>query len=438
MSHEVDAAVLGAGPAGVAAAIGLRKLGYSVMLCGVSRSTSIEGLSQRAHALLISLGLDAAVRSARGPGRRSGSWAGVPVGSHGEYVVDRAEFDAALARDAASHAVLRKPEWITRVECDGGRWRVRTRGGTVLCRAVVDVRGRRIGRALHKGPSLVAVSQPLRGIAAGCPQTVIFPVESGWCWLASVGNGAGSFQWVTSSPGLSSSRAGLASLVQARLGEILGRARGFAGAVPVGTPQARASTARMTPAGSQPGYVRAGDAAVACDPLSGHGLYEALRSASIAVAAIHTYRARRTWDTVARFVQEASQELWSTSVGAAAAFYQQQSVCTAAPFWTQTAQAYGSLCSTQPQPRPGSSRVESRPVLNGALIETRDVVVTAERPRGVWQVDAVDLAGLIEFFHNDPSADVESAACKLERRPAAIANAVRWLTTQGLLRGSSL
>jgi menaquinone-9 beta-reductase len=436
MSHEVDVVVLGAGPAGVAAAVGLRKLGHSVMLFGASRNTSIEGLSRRAHALLTRLDLDAAARCARGPGKRSGTWAGAPVAMHGEYVVDRAEFDRALARDAASHAVVSRHELVTKVERDGELWRVRTRDGAVRSCAVVDARGRRTGRALHKGPSLLALSQPLRGIAADCPQTAIFPVESGWCWLASVGNGTGSFQWVTSSPGLSASRRDLARLVLLRMPEVLGRVWGCDRAVPVGLPEARAATARMLPSACQRGYVRAGDAAVACDPLSGHGLYEALRSASIAVVGIHTFLVRDSWGAIARFMQESSQELWDTAVGAAAAFYRHQSVCTAAPFWSQTAQAYESLRSGQP-PRDGS-RVESRPVLNGALIEMRDVVVTAERPRGVWQVDEVELAGLLDFFHNEPLADIEHAACRLERRPAAIANAARWLITHGLLRGCNL
>ncbi|HVW68769.1 MAG TPA: FAD-dependent monooxygenase [Steroidobacteraceae bacterium] len=433
MKHEVDVAVLGAGPAGVAAAISLQKLGHSVMLLGVSRNTSVEGLSQRAHALLTRLGLNEAATVARGPGKRSGTWAGAAVGMNTEYVVDRIEFDDALSRDAASHDLPLQPVWITAVEKDSEAWCVRTRSGVIRCRAVVDARGRRIGRGLQRGPSLVAIAQRLAGVGARLPRTMICPMESGWCWFAGDDRGAACVQLVTSSPGLSVTRAGLSQLVLTGLSRVFEPVGGCGDVIPVGVPEARAATARRVMPSGHEGYVRAGDAAVACDPLSGHGLYEALRSASVAAAAVHTYLTRNAWDAVARFLTESSEELWASAINAAAAFYQQQAACTPTPFWTRTARLYAALRPAQP--RRDGSRVESRPVLNGSLIEMRDVVVTAERPRGVWQLDAVELAGVIEFFHNEPTADVERAAHELERQPAAIINAVRWLTAHGLLRG---
>ena len=63
----------------------------------------------------------------------------------------------------------------------------------------------------------------------------------------------------------------------------------------------------------------------------------------------------------------------------------------------------------------------------------RRVAVTRERPRGVWQVDQVELARLAEFLLAEPAADVAQAARHLSGPAAAVANAVGWLRVHGLL-----
>jgi flavin-dependent dehydrogenase len=432
-TNSVDVAVLGTGPAGIVAARDLRKLGRSVMLLGESRSTAVEGLSGRTHGLLNTLGLDAAARSVRSVGRRHGTWAGAKVALGKEYIVDRAEFDRALLIDAAACETLVRPDLVTQVDRAGVRWRVFTRTGAIECRAVVDARGRRNGRAVQRGKSLIALSQALEGIDAGPPETAIYPTDNGWCWFATDGRGSGSLQLVTLSPGLGSFRSELTHRVLACLPGLIAMVPECKSAVPVGPTRARAATARRLSAADEPGYVRAGDAAVACDPLSGHGLYEAMRSAAIAAAAVHTYLERDSWEVAARFADEAAQDRWNTAITAASGFYLQQAICTPTRFWTQLAQSYSSLRAEDSDAvAPG---VELRPVLNGSLIEMRRVVVTPQRPRGVWQVDTVDLARLIEFFGHEPSADAERASQAFAHHPTAVTNAMRWLATNGLLRG---
>lgn len=436
MNQEVDVAVLGAGPAGVAAAIRLRRLGYSVLLVtgGGVRSRAIEGLSTRAHAHLQALELEHTVRSVQAQGTRGGTWAGTGIGVNIEYIIERAELDRALSLDAAANEVLRCEELAVTVEKAGALWRISTRSAKFLCRAVVDARGRRSSRPLMKGPSLIALSQPLRTQAGAAARTVILPVESGWCWFAATGQGAAVLQWITASARLQIERASLSRAVLDHMGRVQEYVRGCEHVTVAGSPIARAATARIQVPAPNEGHVRAGDAVVACDPLSGHGLYEALRSAGLAAAAVHTHLSDESpavWEGIARFLLESSQELWATAMTAASAFYESQAVCTPTPFWVETAEAYATLRARPPQRE--ACRVESRPVLNGSLIETRAVVVTAERPRGVWQVDTVELASLIDFLHHEPAAGIERAACQLDRQPAAVANALRWLKTHGLL-----
>jgi hypothetical protein len=180
--------------------------------------------------------------------------------------------------------------------------------------------------------------------------------------------------------------------------------------------------------------LRAGDAAVSMEPLSGHGLYEALSSAGAASAAAHTHLEGHSWEPVERFLAERARERWRIGIARAAGFYQQQAAATPTPFWRHCAGAYAELLESRaPAERPQGGW-QLRPVLNGSVIEMRRVAVTQERPRGVWQIDQVELARLEEFLLAEPAADVAEAARHLARAPAAVANAVGWLRAHGLLQ----
>jgi flavin-dependent dehydrogenase len=423
---SVEVAVLGGGPAGTAAALGLRKLGYPVALLGSrARKASIEGLAPRAHALLAALGLESAAMCASAPGTRTGEWGGATVAVGAESVVDRSRFDGALQADAVGHGVVLHQEPVVAVESRQQRWRVRTRTGEVECRVVIDARGRRSGRTLRRGPSLIAVSQRLGLVPAQGAQTLIKPLPQEWCWFATDGGGTGVLQLTASSAGFTSR-----SELSRRVLECLPQIPGCERAIVVGAPEARAATARLGAASERPGYVRCGDACVASDPLSGHGIYEALRSARLAVAAAHTYIEHGTWDVVARFLNETAVDRWNSTVGLARSFYQQQAAYTPTPFWTQMASAYAALeARSAAVIRP---HVEARPVLNGSRIEVRPVVVTAQRPRGVWQIDSVDLAALLQFYRCEPAADILRAAQHFGREPTAVANALGWLAANSM------
>jgi len=207
------------------------------------------------------------------------------------------------------------------------------------------------------------------------------------------------------------------------------------GARAEGEPHARAASARLSAAvAPAPGYLRAGDAAVSMEPLSGHGLYEALSWAGAASAAAHTHLEGHGWEPIERFLTERACERWCAGIARAAGFYQEQAAATPTTFWRHCAAAYAELLeSGAPMERPKGDW-QLRPVLNGSVIELRRVAVTRERPRGVWQVDQVELARLEEFLLAKPAADVAQAARYLARPPAAVANAVGWLRAHGLLK----
>lgn len=434
LSGEI--AVLGAGPAGVATACGLAQLGYRVQLFGYSRTTAIEGLSERTLGLLRRAGLHCAAACVRNPGRRSGFWAGQASAESHEYVVERAVFDDALRSDAASLGVVCRPEWIKGMDPRAGSWGIRTGEGRHQFLAVVDARGRGSRGALIQGPPLLSISQrfsarrPLRGEGV---QTRIHALENEWYWLAEDGGGSSWLQMVGESRPSGGAREFSARLAGAiasasRVGDRLARSE------PIGVPYIRAAAARLSAPACARGLVRAGDASVSTDALSGHGIYEALASASVAVAAAHTYLEKRDWSIVEQFVNERAREVWRAAVSLAARFYKEQALCVPSPFWTRTAAAYESLSSVEQHGCPSPPRIERRPVLNGSLIELRPVILTSDQPRGVWKLNTVELVPLIEYLEADPDAGMVRLAERFAHPPHLLASAVQWLVPRGLIK----
>ena len=122
------------------------------------------------------------------------------------------------------------------------------------------------------------------------------------------------------------------------------------------------------------------------DPLSGNGVHEAVRSARVAVAALNSYLRGAHWPVVAQFVDERAVELWRRCVTAAAGFYRLQADYSHSEFWVRTASAYEAAMRQAAVAEEGPGRFEMRPVLDGERIEIRQVWVSPEWPRGVWNV----------------------------------------------------
>lgn len=235
---------------------------------------------------------------------------------------------------------------------------------------------------------------------------------------------------VTSSGKEPSLRSGLKQHLRRLLDAAPGVAEDLSGAIPTGAPIARAATPTLGTHQGAPGLIRAGDAAVALDPLSGQGMYEALRSVAAVTGAVRGFLAGE-WDPSARFLHERAREAWQRGSAMAAHHYRQQAEKTPSAFWTLAAARYRSIHS--PPSAPAGACIDWRPVLNDSVIELRRVVVTPQAPRGVWKVDAVDLPQLIDFLDSTHTMDVESAARHLSCPPTAVERALQWLSSHGLL-----
>lgn len=461
MSYDV--LVIGAGPAGSVVAGRLAAAGVRVALVGAAARAGWEGLSRRSVELLAEEGLEGekglepACGIVDGPFPRSGEWGGRSVLGT-EWLVERRALAAALRGRARAAGADDRRDTVTRLEWQNGQWRAGLRAGDTLAAAqVIEARGRR-GPERH-GPLLLAVGRQfitrLRpGSAAPAqPGTHLHATDFGWCWWAA--RAAALWVQVVGRPRAALDRSaepGVACLMQATVGrpsawiaaaasQIPALARALEGSRPDGDLVARPAHARL---GLARGAIdardaarwRVGDAALALDPLSGQGVYEALRGARLVATALQSVLRGGDPRPAQRFVAERQEQSWTSGVRTAALFYLENAARGA--FWSQTATAYRRLLpSAGPAAAPAAPRVERRPVLCGDRILERDVIVTPQHPRGVWHVADVPLVPLKGYLDSAEHATVSGAAAAVERPAAAVASAIHWLQQTGIVARQS-
>lgn len=431
-----DVAVLGAGPAGVATAVGLARLGYSVRMFSGPVRHGIEGASDRTLASLQRLALTAAAACLRIRGPRARHWAGEESINGSEFLVDRAAFDQALRRDAVDAGVEVHEAWVDACEPDDEGWSVTLSDRhTMAARSVVDARGRAVRASLRpqseqRGPALLAVMQRLTSEARE-PGTAIVMGSERWYWFAQDGRGNLDVQMVCAPP-RAGSRAGLQAMLTHGADLPPRFAALLEAATATGAISARSSGIVAHSAAEMPGRILVGDAAMALDPLSGHGIYEALASTDLSVAALNTHLRGEDWAPVRRFVQERAQELLTRKATAAHAFYQAAAAVNDGRFWTSMMQGYAELAASGGMLHDPRTQIQSRPVLDGVRIAMRRVLVAPKWPRGIWRVGDIEIAELLDCCAPG-ECDALRVAQRLRQPPAAVQAAMRWLQSQGAL-----
>ncbi|MBV9108383.1 MAG: tryptophan 7-halogenase, partial [Gemmatimonadetes bacterium] len=297
------------GPAGAAAALALARRGRRVLLAdaGASADPVGEALPPVGRALLGELGLlDAFLRQGHAPSHGNASaWGSDDLaahdfmfGIHGHgWHLDRGRFDAGLRAAAAeAGAEVVSPARVGDAERTGEGWRVRISiaGETrdVACAWIVDATGRSAAIVRKQGgrrvrhDRLVAVHarfRPHDGADAD-GRTLVEAVPDGWWYAARLPSGErvaafltdpGAGGRVLSPPAFQSALARTTHVRAALAGYALAsRPRG-----------ADAGSARLAPPAGD-GWIAAGDAAISYDPLSSHGILNALHTGTLAGRAI--------------------------------------------------------------------------------------------------------------------------------------------------------
>ena len=418
----------GGGPAGCAAAIGLRRLGYSVVLVHQPRPwPSVEGISARTIEGMRNAGLLQAASTAAAASPRRVSWNGESSAANSEHLVQRRVFDAALLEDAAGEGVqllpgrlrqcLQTPDQKTIAHIDtpaAGRL-------TVSCRFLVEARGRAAPAAPTsrlRGPETVSFLRTSRGSSAAAGSSVC-SFADGWAWQACGGDGLHFLQFTVTSQEYSlPNRSGLQHWFERELDRLPNDMRPPTGGGETSEIMARGSSSILQGELVTPQMLRVGDAAMAVDPLSGNGIFQALSSALVAPPVINTLLRHPEESQLAmQFYRDRVRHTFLRFARLGRDFYRLEKRWPDSDFWRQR-QEWPDDLAAHGDKAPQLLGIELRPVVAGDRIRMRKVAVTSDQPLGVWHVGGVELAPLLEDL---PAAGPRRGAVLSARTAAATA-----------------
>lgn len=394
--------VLGAGPAATATAIMLRQLGHDVSLVGKhKRDAFLEGASARVVEGFDRLGCHNAMRVLTDRRSRVSAWQASPVLANSEHVVDRKALDSALWLDAQCAGVTVLKARVRQVINTAQGWRViaTDAGGSnhsLTCQFLVEARGRSAPKqsadvmGMQRAVSLV---QHFHCQARTPGFTYTEPFEEGWVWATCDPSGHCSVQIVIDPEHHKAQMHEPLEIMHQRLSLKLRYLPQRLGALePVGPvlsrgiqPTLRGDIIGLT-------HLRVGDAAYSVDPLSGHGMYEALSGAFAAAPTINTIL-RRPQSAVAamRFYEERATRLFTSRAQAAGHFYASTQQWGGAPFWASRSAA----TVHAGKPTGSTPRFDIRPVVEDGFIVERWVLITAGHPEGVRFIGGEEVSSLL-------------------------------------------
>ncbi|QJP96666.1 flavin-dependent monooxygenase QhpG [Pseudomonas fluorescens] len=423
--------ILGAGPAGAAVALGLRRLGHAVTLVSEwRRFAALEGVSQRVLEALRSAGLNHALANATLPSQRQVAWNGQQHAQNIEFLLDRPTFDRGLREDLRLAGVEVIEGRVLNVHSSADGHRVELDGGQRLTADfLVEARGRQApasGRGL-RGPEAVSLLNRWQG-TPGVTASAVESLEDGWAWMARRDDGQCYWQWtVDVASAQLPGKAQLLDYCRARR-----QASDFAQAFFAGGQEselqlhARSSTAILAPQVCGDNWIRVGDAAMAVDPLSGNGIFQSLSSALQAPLVINTLLRKPERAALAqRFHQQRVEQLFLRFARIGRDFYADEQRWLDQPFW-QARRQWPDAEVAHASADFAALRIERMPVLRDGFVDEAEVVITADQPLGIWHVQGIELAPLVRRLSDEP-ADQVLAGLTLEQ-----GRAVRgWLLAQG-------
>ncbi|WP_036234560.1 flavin-dependent monooxygenase QhpG [Marinobacterium litorale] len=402
--------VLGGGPAGGAVAIGLRRMGYPVTLVSEPRPfDAVEGISERVLAGLKGAGFYKALQTVAPASPRQVTWNGQTSAANTEHLIVRPVFDAALLQDLISHGIELVRGRIRRQLSADGRYvvEVETSDGTVECQGdfLVEARGRAApasGIPRVQGSKTLSLLQYWQG-PEGPARSAVQSFTEGWAWMAQRADGRRYLQ-LTLDAGSTElpAKQALGDWCRRHL-ERLEQAHPFIeGAEPVGDVHARISTPVLCERSAGDSWVRVGDAAMAVDPLSGNGIFQALSSALQAPAVVNTLLQSPERGELARhFHEQRIEGLFYRFARIGRDFYAQESQWPDQAFWRKRR----SWPDNQPLHTdviPQQVSIDRRPVVRDGIITEAEVVITPDQPLGIWHLNGIELAPLLRRVRAQP------------------------------------
>lgn len=431
---------MGGGPAGVFTACGLVGLGAEVILITRPRPfPAWEGISERPLTTLRHFGFTEAVASVGPLVARKAHWNGKSQTRNREYILNRERFDRALLGDARKKGVHVMEARIEKVNRDAGKWHVSYEGQTLTTGFLVEARGResRLGRKLMTGDddhvTAPATSALFRSysVSPDLPaMTSVAAFPAGWAWYLRDGDGTAILQiFISSEKGELPSKAGLGGYFSQLIRQLPQAQEWLCGAkshephVSVRT----AAATKVAPVGGDD-FLVVGDGSLALDPLSGNGIFHAIGSGLSAVPVINTLIHRPGNKKLAQqFYQERIDLAFESGCLMGKEFYQSEQRWPDAPFWKARSSWPEGGGTSHADPLSQPAVLCRKPVVKDGYIELENVIVTADHPRGVWQLDGIPLAGLLDAINDGFDDDAENSA-------AQVTAARKWLSARNILR----
>jgi len=353
-----DALVIGAGPAGVSAALRLQQLGYRVLLVERSaawpRAQVGEALTPGVRNIIELLDANdalAAVPHVAHAGSRVLWRSRTPdlLQQAGSAIVDRGRFDAALLALARRRGVeLEQPARLQHLAGAAGDWRVsllcgEARRRQVRARFILDASGRGAAPRIGCAPRLAALWGEVdqSALAELDGSTQVEALEHGWLWAGCLPGRRYRLMLVCDPH---SARQATPAGPEARLRAACAASqllRAAAGLPLLGAVQMCSATPYLAPDSWQDGRLKLGDTAFALDPVSSSGVEKAMRFSLQAAVALHTVLgddgngrhalARRFFE--GRLVEACARHAHWTEA------YYGQAWCADQPFWQARARS---------------------------------------------------------------------------------------------------
>ncbi|NBB36634.1 tryptophan 7-halogenase [Pseudomonas sp. BC115LW] len=423
--------ILGAGPAGAATALGLRRLGYPVTLVSEwRRFAALEGVSLRVLEALRGAGLEQALAQGALASQRQVSWNGQQHAQNIEYLLDRPSFDRGLREDLRRAGVEVIEGRVLNVQSSATGHRIEIQGCEPLqADFLIEARGRQapaLGKGL-RGPATVSLLNRWQG-APGSTASAVESLEQGWAWMARRADGQCYWQWTVdvASATLPAKALLLDYCRQQRAASALARAF-FADTGQLDLQlHARSSTAILSSQVCGDNWIRVGDAAMAVDPLSGNGIFQSLSSALQAPVVINTLLRKPERAALAQgFHQRRVEQLFLRFARIGRDFYADEQRWPQQPFW-QARRQWPDTFVAHAEADFSALRIERAPVLKDGFVDEAEVVITADQPLGIWHVHGVELAPLLRRLASQPAAQ---ALAELTAEQGTMVR--RWLLAQG-------
>lgn len=409
-ARAFDVIVTGAGPAGVCAAIGLRRLGYSVALLErqpFPRAHIGEALTPGVPSILEFLDIAdvlnhvpkmASTGTLRLWDHRSEA---TQLPAAGGFVTDRSWFDRQMQRTAQARDVKCHPCRQFAAERERDHWNVDVMNdhGTerLTARLWIDARGRQAARAssyVATAPAAIALWAEFTAVPSQDPAVSrIEALRDAWLWGAATA--AGTYRVLavtdprfprTETPGSPETwlRAAIARSTLMR---------SFAGQPFLGATGQCAAGPYVHSQPWQAGFMKAGDAAFALDPLSSGGVEKAMRHALQCVVAANTFLdaadATAAADLAHRYYMDRLLESVASHACWTERFYGDAWAANEA-FWMDRSQA---RVPADDNERSLASRLARQ--LDSARSAASTLSTTSAQPAGAPRVPDDDLAQLI-------------------------------------------